>query len=58
MKNVPKPTTWDTKDKRNIETFFTEYEMYCDASGYIGDEVRIRSFGSFSKDGASIAFAA
>ena len=39
MKNVPKPMTWDTRDKRNIETFLTEYEAYCDASGYIGDEV-------------------
>lgn len=58
MKNVPKPITWDTRDKRNIETFLTEYEAYCDASGYIGDEVRVRSFGSFLKDGASIAFAA
>jgi len=39
MKNVPKPTTWDTKDKSNIDSFLTEYETYCDASGYIGDEV-------------------
>jgi hypothetical protein len=58
MKNISKPTTWDTKDKRNIETFFMEYETYCDASGYIGDEVRVRSFGSFLKEGASIVFAA
>lgn len=57
MKNVPKPMTWDTKDKRNIETFLTEYETYCDASGYNGDEVRVRNFGSFLKDGVSIAFA-
>ena len=57
MQNVPKPMSWDTKDKRNIETFLTEYETYCDASGYIGDEVRVRCFGSFFKDGAAIAFA-
>jgi hypothetical protein len=58
MKNVPKPTAWDTKDKMNIETFLTEYEMYCDALGYIGDDVRLRIFRSFLKDGASIVFAA
>lgn len=58
MKNVPKPVTWDTRDKRNIEAFLTEYEAYCDVSDYIGDEVRVRSFGSFLKEGASIAFAA
>lgn len=58
MKNMPKPLTWDTRDKRNIEAFFNEYEAYCDASGYIGDEVRVRSYGSFLKEGASIAFAA
>ena len=58
IKNVPKSTTWDTKDKRNIEDFLTEYETYCDASRYNGDDVKVRSFGSFLKDGASIAFAA
>jgi hypothetical protein len=58
IKNVPKPMTWDTRDKRNMETFLTEYKTYCNASGYIGDEVRVRNFGSFFKDGASIAFAA
>lgn len=58
MKNVPKLMTWDTRDKRNIEAFPTEYEAYCDVSGYIGDEVRVKSFGSFLKEGASIAFAA
>lgn len=47
MKNVLKPTMWDTRDKRNIKAFFTEYETYCDASGYNGDEVKVRSFGSF-----------
>ena len=58
MKNVPKPTTWDNKNKRNIKTFFTEYETYCDASGYIGNEVEVRNFESVLKEGASIAFAA
>lgn len=58
MKNVLKPIMWDTKDKRNIKTFLTKYEMYCDASEYIGDEVRVRSFRSFLKKYASIAFAA
>ena len=45
MENVPKPLTWDTRDKRNIEVFLTEYEAYCDASGYIGDNVRVRTLG-------------
>ena len=58
MKNVPKPPNWDTKDRRNIEAFLTEYETYCNASGYIGDEVRVRSFGSFLKEGAAVSFAA
>ena len=58
MKNVPKPTTWDTKDKRNIEAIITEYETYCDAAGYNDDEVRVKIFGSFLKDDASIAFVA
>lgn len=49
---------WDTKDKRNIEAFVTEYETYCDALGYRGDKVRVRSFGSFLKEGASITFVA
>ena len=44
MKNVPKPMIWDTRNKRNIEAFITEYEAYCDASGYIGDEVRVKRF--------------
>ena len=56
--NVLKPTTWDIDDKQNIEVFLTEYETYCDASWYNADEVRVRNFGSFLKDGASIAFAA
>ena len=56
MKNVPKLMTRDTRDKRNIEAFRTEYEAYCDAAGYIGDAVRIRSFGSFIKEGASMTF--
>ena len=58
MKNVPKPTTWDTIDKKYIEVFLTEYETYCDASGYNSDDVKVRSFGSFLRDGTSIAFAA
>ena len=58
MIHLPKPLTWDTRDKRNIEAFLSEYEAYCDASGYIGNEVRMRSFGPFIKEGASIAFAA
>jgi hypothetical protein len=49
MKNMPKPPVWDTRDKRNIEAFLTEYEAYCEAAGYIGDAVRVRSFGSFLK---------
>lgn len=57
MKNVLKPMTWDTRDKKNIEAFLTEYEAYCDASDYIGDELRVRNFGSLLKDDASIAFA-
>lgn len=56
MKNVPKPQLWDTRDKRNIEAFLTEYEAYCEAAGYIGDAVRVRSFGSFLKEGASTTF--
>ena len=58
MKNVPKPMTWDTRDKKNIEALLIEYEAYCDASGYIGDELRVRNFGSLLKDDESIAFAA
>lgn len=57
MKNVPKLTTWDTKDKNNIEILLTEYETYCDALGYIGDEVRMRNFGSFLKGRAVVSFA-
>ena len=57
MKNVPKPMLWDTRDKRNIEAFLTEYEAYCDTVGYIGDAVRVRSFRSFLKEGASTTFA-
>ena len=57
MKNVPKPPLWVTRDKRNIETFLTEYEAYCDAAAYIGDAVRVRSFGSFLKESASTTFA-
>lgn len=58
MKDVPKPMLCDTKDKRTIETLVNKYEAYCDASRYIGNEVRVRSFGSFLKDGASISFGA
>lgn len=39
MKNVSKPTTWNTKDKRNIEAFLTEYETYCDVSGSRGENL-------------------
>jgi hypothetical protein len=58
MKNVPKPVLWDTKDKRNIEFFMTKYENYCYAFGYLGDDVRVRSFGTFLKDSARITFLA
>lgn len=57
-KNVPKPVVLDTKDRRNIETFITEYETYCDASGYLEDDVRVQSFGSFLKEGTIATFAA
>lgn len=39
MKNVLKFTSWDTKEKRTIETFITECEVYCNASGYNGDGI-------------------
>ena len=57
MKNMPKRMTWDTRDKRNIEAFLTEYEAYCDAAGYISDAVWVRNFGYFLKEGASMTFA-
>lgn len=58
MKDVPKPTTWNTQDKRNVEAFVTKYEIYCDASGYHSDKVKVRSFGLFLKKGTPIKFAA
>ena len=58
MKNVPKPVIWDTKDCKNIETFITEYETYCDALGYVDNDVRVRSFGSFLKEGAVATYLA
>ena len=58
MKNVSKPVIWDTKDCRNIETFITEYETYCDASRYVDDDIQIRSFGSFLKEGAVATYSA
>ena len=36
MKNVPKPMVWDTKDRKNIETFITKYETYRE---YVDDNV-------------------
>jgi hypothetical protein len=57
MKNVPKLALWDTKDKRNIKFSMTKYENYCDASDYLGDDVRVRSFSTFLKDSARITFA-
>lgn len=56
IKNVLKPMTWDTSDRRNIEGFLTEYEIYCDTSDYDGDDVMVKKFGSFLKVGAFIAF--
>ena len=56
MTNVPKPMLWDMRHKRKIEAFFTQYEAYCDVAGCIGDAVRVRSFGSFLKEGASTTF--
>lgn len=50
MKNVSKPIMCDTKDEKNIEAFFTEYETYCKISGYNDDKVRVRSFSYFFKD--------
>jgi hypothetical protein len=58
IKNVPKPALWDTKDKGNINFFMTEYESYCNEFGYLGDDVRVRSFDTFLKDSAGITFAA
>ena len=58
MKDVPKSANRDTKDRRNIEAFLIEYEMYCDTLVYIGDKVRVRSFVSCLKEGAAISFAA
>lgn len=52
MKNVPKPLTWDMRDKHNIEAYLTEYKAYCNVPDYIGDEVRLMNFGSFIKEGA------
>lgn len=57
IKDVPKATTWDAKNKRNIEAFITKYEMFWNASGYHGDEVMVRSCGSFYKEGTLITFA-
>lgn len=45
MKNVQKPMHWDIKEKHNIKTIVTDYKMYCNASGYIECEVRVRNFG-------------
>lgn len=56
IKNAPKPTMWEIKDKKNIGAFFLEYRTYYEALGYFGDEVRVRSFGSFLKEGASTTF--
>lgn len=56
MKDVLKPALWNTKDKHNIETFMTKYGMYCDAVDYMGDEIRVKGFGSFLNKGASITF--
>lgn len=42
MKNIPKPTTWDTKDPKSIKVFLTEYETYCDVSDYIGNDLTRR----------------
>ena len=35
-----------------------EYETYCDASGYVDDNFRVRSFGSFLKEGAAVTYSA
>ena len=58
MKNVLKLVVWDTKDRRNIETFITEYETYCNALGYLNDDVKVRSFGSFLKEGIIATYSA
>lgn len=47
MINAPKPMPWNTKDKKNIETFTTEYEMYDNALRYIGGDIWVRRFGFF-----------
>lgn len=56
MKNVPRLLDWDTKDKRTIMSFITKYEIICNAMGCARDEMRVRSFGSYMKEGAYITF--
>lgn len=58
MKNALKPMPWETKDKRTIESFIAEYEIYCDTSGFLRDDQRVRFFASFLKEGATITFMA
>lgn len=53
-KNAPKPSLWNTKDKRNVESLLTKYEVYREALGVQGDNERVRFFTRFFKAGECI----